>query len=97
MPNAVTLVPCLPQPSLLHSTCTQPLSKGSHLLLAQDALQVDLFEEGEDGQARAALILVQVGQHARPLGACRRQDAAGHSGCQRLVQVILANHLHIQG
>ncbi len=39
-------------------------ARSSYLLAAQDALQVDLFEEGEDWEPGAALVLVKVGQHA---------------------------------
>ncbi len=53
--------------------CCQSLPSSAHPAptrsLAQDALQVDLFEEREDVEPRAALVLVQGGQHAGALGA----------------------------
>ena len=63
----------------------------THLLAPQYPLQIHLFQERKDWQAGAALILVQVGQHAGALGAGGCQNAACDCCCQRLLQLLLTH------
>lgn len=64
---------CRQPPSVADTPSPQPCL----LSLAQDPLQVDLFKEGEDGELGAALVLVQLGQHAAALRPCCCQNGAG--------------------
>jgi len=64
----------------------------AHLVWLQDPLKEDLLQEGEDVHLADALVLVQVGKHAAPLGPCGRQDAADHCRVQRFLQSV---HVHL--
>mmetsp|Transcript_38473 Transcript_38473/g.99932 ORF Transcript_38473/g.99932 Transcript_38473/m.99932 type:complete len:424 (-) Transcript_38473:205-1476(-) len=71
----------------------QRLRKRLHLRRPQDALQVNLLQEGEDRQPRAALVLVQRGEHAGALRARGREDGARDGRRQRLLEFALVHHL----
>mmetsp|Transcript_36736 Transcript_36736/g.65768 ORF Transcript_36736/g.65768 Transcript_36736/m.65768 type:complete len:286 (+) Transcript_36736:167-1024(+) len=76
----------------------QRLRERLHLRGPQYPLEVHLFQKREQRQARAALVLVQGGQHPRALRPGGGQDGARDRRRQRLLQLPLVHHLsgHLQ-